>query len=89
MTTATSAHTAQLTKREEIAEGTMAFHFARPAGFQFRAGQAIDVTLLNPPVTDAEGNARALLLASAPFDCDLMVLFSLLPCSHDARGEQL
>ena len=73
MTTVTSAHVAPLTKREEIAEGTMAFHFAKPADFQFRAGQSIDVTLLNPPETDAEGNTRAFSIASAPFDNDLMV----------------
>jgi hypothetical protein len=35
MTAATSAHTVPLIKREEVAEGTMAFHFARPADFQF------------------------------------------------------
>ena len=73
MTTAISAHTAQLTKREEIAEGTTAFHFAKPADFQFRAGQAVDVTLLNPPETDAEGNTRAFSIASAPFDSGLMI----------------
>lgn len=73
MTTATSAHTAPLTKREEIAEGTMAFHFAKPADFQFRAGQAIDMTLLDPPETDAEGNTRAFSLASSPFESDLMI----------------
>ena len=73
MTNATSAHTAPLTKREEIAEGTMAFHFAKPADFQFRAGQSIDLTLLNPPETDAEGNSRAFSIASAPFDSDLMI----------------
>ena len=73
MTTATSAHLAPLTKREEIAEGTMAFHFLKPTDFQFRAGQSIDLTLLNPPETDAEGNTRAFSLASAPFDKDLMI----------------
>lgn len=73
MTTVTSARMAPLTEREEIAEGTMAFHFAKPADFQFRAGQSIDVTLLNPPETDAEGNTRAFSIASAPFDSDLMV----------------
>jgi ferredoxin-NADP reductase len=72
MTTATSAHTSPLLKREEVAQGTMAFHFAKPADFQFRAGQAIDVTLLNPPETDAEGNIRTFSIASAPFDADLM-----------------
>ncbi len=73
MTTATSARTAALTKREEIAQGTMAFHFARPVDFQFRAGQSIDVTLLDPPETDAEGDTRAFSIASAPFDSDLMI----------------
>ncbi len=73
MTIATSAHTATLTKREEVAEGTMAFHFAKPADFQFRAGQSVDITLLNPPETDAEGNTRAFSIASAPFESDLMI----------------
>jgi ferredoxin-NADP reductase len=73
MSPATSAHTTTLTKREEIAEGTMAFHFVKPADFQFRAGQSIDLTLLNPPETDAEGNSRAFSIASAPFDNDLMI----------------
>ena len=73
MTTATSAHTAQLTKCEEIAEGTVAFHFARPADFQFRAGQAMDLTLLNSPETDEEGNTRTFSIASPPFDDHLMI----------------
>ncbi len=73
MATAISAHTTALTNREEVAEDTMAFHFAKPAGFQFRAGQAMDVTLLNPPETDAEGNTRAFSIASAPFDDYLMM----------------
>lgn len=73
MTIAASVRTAPLTKREEICEGTMAFHFAKPADFQFRAGQSVDLTLLNPPETDAEGNTRAFSLASAPFDTDLMI----------------
>jgi ferredoxin-NADP reductase len=73
MSPATSAHTTTLTQREEIAEGTMAFHFVKPADFQFRAGQSIDLTLLNPPETDAEGNSRAFSIASAPFDNDLMI----------------
>ena len=56
-----------LTKSEEVAEGTMAFHFTRPPGFEFRAGQSIDVTLIDPPETDAEGNTRAFTIASPPF----------------------
>jgi len=48
-----------LTQEQNIAEGTMGFHFRKPDGFQFRAGQAIDLTLVEPPETDAEGNTRA------------------------------
>ena len=34
-----------LEAREEIAEGTMAFHLRKPGGFDFKPGQAIDVIL--------------------------------------------
>lgn len=73
MATLTSPYTSSLITREEIAESTMAFHFAKPADFQFRAGQAMDVTLINPPETDGEGNTRAFSIVSAPFDADLMI----------------
>jgi hypothetical protein len=63
---ATSAHTASLTQREEIAEGAMAIHFAKPADFQFGAGQSMDLTLLNPPETDAEGNSQAFSNGTIP-----------------------
>ena len=63
----------RLMKREEVAEGTMAFYFSRPSGFQFRAGQAIDLTLIDPPKTDAEGDVRTFTIASAPFDEHLMI----------------
>ena len=49
---------ARLLSRNSVAEGTMAFHFARPIGFSFKAGQAADLTLLDPPETDSEGNIR-------------------------------
>ncbi len=73
MTSATSSRTVHLTRREMVAEGTMAFHFEKPADFEFRAGQSIDVTLIDPLETDAEGNTRAFSIASAPFDHDLMI----------------
>ena len=63
----------RLTNREEIAEGTMAFHFEKPPEFQSKAGQAIDITLLNPPETDAEGNMRAFSVASPPFAEELVI----------------
>ena len=36
----------KLIRREEVAEGTMAFHFEKPSGFAFKAGQSADVTLI-------------------------------------------
>ena len=73
MATETLTNTTVLRKREEIAEGTMAFHFDKPAGFEFRAGQALDWTLIDPPETDGEGNIRAFSITSAPFESDLVI----------------
>jgi ferredoxin-NADP reductase len=63
----------KLLKKESVAEGTMAFHFEKPQGFEYRAGQFGDFTLINPPETDAEGNTRGFSLAGAPDDPDLMI----------------
>jgi ferredoxin-NADP reductase len=65
--------TSKLAGRQEIAEGTMAFRFERPSGWTFEAGQAIDITLLAPSETDAEGNTRTFTIASAPYEKTLMV----------------
>src|ERR1039457_3732725 len=63
----------KLADRQEIAEGTMAFHFEKPPGWTFEAGQAIDITLLAPSETDAEGNTRTFTIASAPYEKSVMV----------------
>lgn len=65
--------TAKLRSREEVAEGTMAFHFEKPVDWTFKAGQFIDITLLDPSETDAEGNTRGFSIASAPHEETLMV----------------
>lgn len=67
------SHKVPLRRTEQVAEGTLAFHFERPAGFQFKAGQFVNVTLVEPPETDAEGNSRSFSMASAPFETDLIV----------------
>jgi len=64
--------TSRLMRREEVAEGTMAFHFEKPSGFNFKAGQSADVTLIDPPDTDAEGNTRTFSIASPPFENELV-----------------
>lgn len=63
----------KLKSKREIAEGTMAFHFEKPDGFTYKAGQSADWTLIDPDETDAEGNTRAFSLASAPYESDLML----------------
>src|SRR6202158_6232381 len=62
----------KLLSRVEVAEGTMAFHFEKPSGFNFKAGQFADVTLTDPPETDAEGNTRTFSIASPPFENELV-----------------
>ena len=62
-----------LRHRESVADRTMAFHFGKPANFHFTAGQSLDLTLITPPQTDAEGNTRTFTIASAPQDDDIVI----------------
>ena len=55
-----------LVGRELVAERTMSFRFTKPHGWSYRAGQFVDITLLDPPETDAEGNLRGFSISSAP-----------------------
>jgi Oxidoreductase FAD-binding domain len=68
-----ATHQVRLKSRREIAEGTMAFHFEKPPGFAFKAGQALAWTLIDPPETDDEGVMRNFSIASAPGEADLMI----------------
>jgi ferredoxin-NADP reductase len=63
----------KLVAREEVAERTMAFHFARPAGFDFAAGQAIDLELPGAQAGEAAGLRHAFSLVSAPFQRELTI----------------
>jgi len=62
-----------LTASETVAEGTMAFHFAKPADFKFQAGQSMNVSLIDPPETDHKGNSRSFSLVSAPYETELVI----------------
>lgn len=55
---------------ETLADGTMAFHFAKPAGFAFKRGQAIEVLL--PDVEGVEAG-HAFSIVSAPCEDELVV----------------
>lgn len=63
----------KLKSRNEVASGTMAFHFEKPSGFTFQPGQCGDFTLIDPPQTDTEGNKRSFSLASAPYEDELTI----------------
>lgn len=66
-------NTTTFLKKREIAAGTMEFSFARPDGFTYQAGQTIDLTLIDPPETDAEGNTRTFSLVSTPSESELKI----------------
>jgi ferredoxin-NADP reductase len=50
----------------------MAFRLSRPAGFHFDAGQAVSVSLIEPP-SEPNSAQRMFSLASAPFEAELVV----------------
>ena len=72
--TASPGFMCKLKDREEVAEGTTAFRFEKPSGWAFKAGQYLDMTLLDPSETDSEGNVRSFSIASAPHEETLMVV---------------
>lgn len=51
----------------------MRFHFTKPEGFEYKAGQSIDIVLVDPPETDSEGNSRSFSLVSTPDEPDLSI----------------
>ena len=75
MSATTAARVAQvkLAIKQEVADRTMTFHFEKPADWTFQAGECLDMTLLNPSETDAEGNIRTFSIASSPEESTLMV----------------
>ena len=62
----------RLLARHWIADETIGLQFARPSGFEFEPGQTVDVTLVDPAETDAEGNTRTFSIASAPHEDHLL-----------------
>ena len=64
-------YTIKLKSKLEVAAGTTAFYFEKPPGFTYTAGQFVELTLIDPSETDAEGNTRAYSIASAPYEADL------------------
>ena len=67
-----ASYQVKLQGREELAENTLAFRFEKPPAFQFKAGQAVVLELLNPPAQEGQ-KRRTFSLASAPFESRLTV----------------
>jgi ferredoxin-NADP reductase len=63
----------RLQRREEVAHGTMTFHFDKPAGFTFKPGQAIELILPDPAVAGTESAGHAFSIVSAPHQEELVV----------------
>jgi ferredoxin-NADP reductase len=68
-----SSFITKLRDRREVAKGTMAFQFERPSELAFKAGQYLNLILIDPPETDAEGNERSFSIVSAPHERHLMI----------------
>jgi len=84
--------------RTEVAEGTMAFQFEKPKGFVFKAGQYIDLTLLDSQPGSSTGMTHTFSIASCPSDEEILVTtrmrntffkqaLSTLPIGSGARIE--
>lgn len=71
--TASLVTLSKLVSRHAVAERTIAFRFEKPANWTFKAGQFLNMTLLDPAETDAEGNTRTFSMASSPHEETLMV----------------
>ncbi len=66
-------YAAILKSKELLCKGTSALYFEKPDGFEFKAGQFADFTLLETGAIDSAGNTRTLSIASAPHENHLMV----------------
>lgn len=67
-----ASHEVRLKSSEPIAEGTMLFRFDKPAEFAFKAGQAVDVALLEPPA-EPNSSHRLFSIVSAPYESEISV----------------
>jgi ferredoxin-NADP reductase len=65
-------YVATMISSEEIAEDIMAFHFDKPEGYQFTAGQFCFLNLPDIGFNDERGLRRHLSIASSPLESGLL-----------------
>jgi ferredoxin-NADP reductase len=69
-----AAYRTRLKDKQHLGGDTTAFYFEKPHGFEFTAGQYVDITLINPPQTDPDGNTRSFSIASAPSEDHILLV---------------
>lgn len=62
----------RLLRREQVAHDTTAFHFSKPAGFTFKAGQAVDLVLVGANAAEGDNGRHAFSIVSAPLENELV-----------------
>lgn len=65
-------HNIKLISKQDVAEGTMGFHFEKPTDVDYIAGQFADFTILNPTENDDEGATRGFSLVHAPYEGEIV-----------------
>lgn len=65
-----STYSTRLIRSAEVAQGTRAFYLEKPAGFEFRPGQAMEVIL--PGAAAGDDGHHAFSIVSAPHEAELV-----------------
>ncbi len=73
----------------EVAEQTLEFHLSRPTGFEFKAGQSMDLTLIDPAGAGAAGGTRSFSINSAPDEPELIFTTRLRESAFKRALQQL
>lgn len=63
-------YSVKILAKQTVAQGTMGFHLEKPAGFEFRAGQALEVIL--PGAAEGDAGRHAFSIVSAPHEGELV-----------------
>ncbi len=79
----------KLRKKEKIARDTIACYWEKPDGFEFKAGQFGDFTLIDPSETDEKGNTRAFSFVNAPSENELVTATRIRDSAYKRELENL
>lgn len=84
-----AAYGATLKSKRDVAEGTTAFHFSRPEGFSFKAGQAIDLILPDVGFRAGEGERHTFSLVNTPSGKELCIATRMRDSDYKRRLRSL